>query len=75
MKKTPHVRLLASSSERGDLFTRLVQDLFFTLGYHELRLNVHKTGREIDVEGRHRHESRSVFAECKATEEKIGGRI
>ncbi|WP_321916315.1 NACHT domain-containing protein [Burkholderia cepacia] len=73
MNKNPNLRLLASSIERGDLFTRLVQDLFFALGYHELRLNVHKTGREIDVEGQHRYENRSVFAECKATEERIGG--
>jgi hypothetical protein len=71
---TPSLRLLASSSnQRGDLFTRLVKDLFFALGYDELRLNVHKTGRELDVEGIHRLEPQRLAAECKAHAKKIGG--
>ncbi len=70
----PQVRLLASTNNaRGDLFTRLAKDLFFALGYDDLRLDVHKAGREIDVEGRHRLEPRYVFAECKAHSAKMGG--
>ena len=68
------LRLLAATSNaRGDLFTRLVKDLFFALGYNPLRLNVAKTGREVDLQGRHRFEDRRVLAECKAEARKIGG--
>jgi energy-coupling factor transporter ATP-binding protein EcfA2 len=74
MTDSPPIRLLASrNNERGDLFTRLMKDLFFALGYDELRLNVHKSGRELDVEGKHRFEPRRLVAECKARAAKVGG--
>ena len=38
------IRLLAAeNNERGDLFTRLVKDLFFAQGYDNLRFDVHKS--------------------------------
>ncbi len=59
------LRILASTNNaRGDLFTRLVKDLFFALGYDDLRLDVHKSGREIDIQGMHRLEPRCMAAEC-----------
>ncbi|MDP3182336.1 MAG: NACHT domain-containing protein [Desulfobaccales bacterium] len=68
------LRILASTNNaRGDLFTRLIKDLFFALGYDDLRLNVHKTGRELDIQGQHRIEPRRVVAECKAHTAKMGG--
>ncbi len=68
------LRLLASEDNaRGDLFTRLAKDLFFALAYDDLRLNVHMTGREIDIMGTHRFESRRLVAECKAHADKMGG--
>ena len=68
------LRLLASTNnDRGDLFTRLTSDLFYVLGYDNLRFDVHKTGREIDIEGKHRREPRSVVAECKAHDKPMGG--
>ena len=74
MKNPPAIRLLASTNnERGDLFTRLTKDLFFALGYDHLRLDIHKTGREIDIQGQHRHEMRCVVAECKAHAKPMGG--
>jgi hypothetical protein len=74
MDSSPAIRLLASgNNERGDLFTRLVKDLFFALGYDDLRLDVHKSGREIDIQGKHRFEPRRVIAECKAHQAKMGG--
>lgn len=74
MASKPAIRLLASTNNaRGDLFTRLVKDLFFALGYDELRLDVAKSGREIDLRGCHRFEPRDVIAECKAEQEPIGG--
>jgi Restriction endonuclease/NACHT domain len=74
MNSSANIRLLGkSNNERGDLFTRLTKDLFFALGYDNLRLNVQKSGRELDLIGQHRFESRRVIAECKAHKEKIGG--
>jgi hypothetical protein len=73
----PHqgtVRLLGgTNNEKGDLFTRLAKDLFFSLGYADLKLDVAVAGREIDIQGCHRFEPRYVVAECKAHREKIGG--
>lgn len=68
------IRILESHpNKRGDLFGRLMGDLFLALGYDQVRLNIHKTGREVDLEAVHRTEPRHVIAECKATENKIGG--
>lgn len=74
MKNPSTVRLLASTNnERGDLFTRLTKDLFFSLGYDDLRLDVHKSGRELDLQGAHRFEPRRVVGECKAHAARMGG--
>lgn len=68
------IRVLEKENNKiGDLFARLMQDLFHALGYDSGRLNIQKSGREIDLEALHRTERRKVIAECKATEEKIGG--
>ncbi len=68
------IRLLASTNNAiGDLFTRLCKDLFFALGYEDLRLDIHKAGRELDLQGKHRHEPRCVIAECKAHSSRMGG--
>ncbi|MGA9769093.1 MAG: NACHT domain-containing protein [Blastocatellia bacterium] len=74
MNNTSAIRLLAATNnERGDLFTRLTKDLFFALGYDDLRLDVHKSGRELDIQGKHRFEPRRVVGECKAHAAKMGG--
>jgi len=68
------VRIVAQgSNEQGDLLTRLASDLFFTLGYDNCRLNVHKTGRELDLIATHRYEPRQVVAEFKSGAEPAGG--
>ncbi len=61
------------SNKKGDLFGRLMSDLFHTLGYDEPRLNIHKSGREIDLNSYHRTEPKIAIAECKAHSETIGG--
>ena len=74
MNNPSALRLLApANNERGDLFTRLTKDLFFALGYDDLRLDVHTSGRELDLQGVHRFEPRRVVGECKAHTAKIGG--
>ncbi len=68
------IRILeVDPNKRGDLFARLASDVFFSLGYENLRFNIQKSGRELDVEGVHRAERRRLNAECKATSEKVGG--
>jgi len=68
------IRILErEKNKKGDLFARLMKDLFLTLGYDNPRLNIHKTGREIDIEAEHRTEKRRIIAECKATKDEIGG--
>lgn len=74
MNNSSGIRLLApANNERGDLFTRLMRDLFFALGYDNLRLDVHKSGRELDIQGVHRFEPRRIVGECKAHAAKMGG--
>jgi hypothetical protein len=65
--------LTTDPNEKGDLFGRLVRDVFLTLGYETPRLNISKTGREIDLKASHRVEQRLAIAECKAHRDPIGG--
>lgn len=68
------IRLLEpDSNKRGDLFGRLMQDYFHALGYHNFRLEIPKSGREIDLRGFHRVEDRKAIAECKAVAAPVGG--
>lgn len=68
------IRILEKdTNRRGDLFGRLMADLFVALGYEQPRLNIHKSGRELDLSAIHRLESRRALGECKATADTIGG--
>lgn len=74
MQDTTPIRILEKdNNRRGDLFGRLMADLFVALGYEQPRLNVHKSGRELDLSADHRLEPRRAIGECKATAEPIGG--
>jgi hypothetical protein len=74
MQEATAIRILEKdNNRRGDLFGRLMADLFVALGYEPPRLNVHKSGRELDLSADHSLEPRSAIAECKATAEAIGG--
>jgi len=74
MEDKTEIRILEKdNNRRGDLFGRLMADLFIALGYEQPRLNVHKSGREIDLSADHRLEPRRAIGECKATSEPIGG--
>jgi hypothetical protein len=65
--------LETEKNKKGDLFCRLMSDLFHALGYDEPRFNIHKSGREIDLQAQHRTESKIAIAECKAHNDAIGG--
>lgn len=74
MNSPSSLRLLGTTTnEKGDLFTRLSRDLFFSLGYDNLELDVATSGRELDIQGDHRFEPRRLVAECKAHASTIGG--
>ncbi len=74
VQPTSTIRLLsADNNKKGDLFTRLSDDVFFILGYGELVRDLSQPGREIDVMGTHRTEPRQMCAECKAHQDKMGG--
>src|SRR5580704_43548 len=74
MSNSPSIRILErDNNKRGDLFGRLMEALILALGYEQARMNIHKSGREIDIEATHRTENRRLVAECKATEDPIGG--
>jgi len=60
-------------NKKGDLFSRLIGDLFHALGYGKPRFDVHKSGREIDIEVEHRTKKKIAIAECKAHKATIGG--
>lgn len=65
--------LSRTNEERGELFERSMEDLFFALGYGDCRFSIHKAGRELDVVARHRTEDRVLVAECKAQASPVGG--
>ncbi|MDQ1591540.1 MAG: hypothetical protein QOG71_2167 [Pyrinomonadaceae bacterium] len=74
MLHTTQIRILEQdNNRRGDLFGRLMADLFVALGYEQPRLNIHKSGRELDLTSEHRLERRRAIGECKATADTIGG--
>jgi hypothetical protein len=74
MPDTTSIRILEKDpNRRGDLFGRLMADLFVALGYEQPRMNIHKSGRELDLSADHRLEPRSAIGECKATADTIGG--
>jgi hypothetical protein len=50
-----------------------MSDVFHSLGYDQLRYNIHQTGREVDIMGTHCTENRIIIAECKAETAPIGG--
>jgi hypothetical protein len=75
MSSNPSIRILKDdNNRRGDLFSRLMTDLFLSLGYDNVRLNIARSGREIDIEAEHRLENRRALAECKAVDGKVGGK-
>lgn len=73
MKFRRIIALELTHNKKGDLFCRLMSDLFHALGYDEPRFDVHKSGREIDLQTVHRVENKIAIAECKAHKDTIGG--
>jgi hypothetical protein len=65
-RQSSPIRLLEGDRiRRGDLFARLVSDLFIALGYEPPRINIAKSG-DIDLWAEHRIEARQALAECRS---------
>ena len=60
-------------SRKGDLFTERMTDLIHAIGFEIESINLHRSGRELDILASHRLEKRHALVECKAQDEKIGG--
>ncbi len=67
------ILLEKDKNRKGDLFNRMVYDVFHSLGFGEPRYDVQKTGREIDMLLKHRTERRVAIVESKAWQQKVGG--
>ncbi|MFW3411199.1 hypothetical protein ACN9J3_00525 [Aliarcobacter butzleri] len=53
------------NNKKGDLFSRLIGDLFHALGYGKARFDIHKSGRELDIEVHHRTEKKLQLRNVK----------
>lgn len=58
--------LAAHPNQLGDLLTQLMDRFLQGHGYRIRAVNVHKTGREIDIVAEHRLEPRECRVECKS---------
>lgn len=73
MKIRDIILLEKDTNRKGDLFNRMVYDVFHSLGFGEPRYDVQKSGREIDMLLQHRTEKRVAIVESKAWQQKVGG--
>lgn len=73
MKIRDIILLEKDKNRKGDLFNRMVYDVFHSLGFGEPRYDVQKSGREIDMLLLHRTERRVAIVESKAWQQKVGG--
>lgn len=73
MKIRDIILLEKDTNRKGDLFNRMVYDVFHSLGFGEPHYDVQKSGREIDMVLRHRTERRVAIVESKAWKQKVGG--
>ncbi|MBL7259304.1 NACHT domain-containing protein [Paractinoplanes lichenicola] len=74
MDEIPKIRVVSgNSNEKGDILTRLMGDLFHSLGFVDLQYDLARSGRELDIVGVHEFEEKALRAECKAHTETIGG--
>lgn len=60
-------------NKKGDLFNRMIYEVFHALGFEKPHYNIAKAGREIDMILQHRTENRLAVVESKAQERQIGG--
>lgn len=73
MKIRDIILLEKDINRKGDLFNRMVYDVFHSLGFGEPHYDVQKSGREIDMVLQHRTERRIAIVESKAWKQKVGG--
>lgn len=68
------IKILASNSnEKGDLFEDFTKKILDALGFHNFRIDVHRTSRELDIQASHKVTDEPILCECKAYEEELSG--
>ncbi|WP_433278470.1 NACHT domain-containing protein [Pseudonocardia xinjiangensis] len=60
-------------NRKGDLFTERMSDLIHAIGFEIESVNLHRSGRELDILANHRLEKRRALIECKAQDQRVGG--
>jgi hypothetical protein len=71
MTNTLKIFAVGSNAEKGRSLERHTGALLTTLGYSDLRFNIHKTGEEVDVWARHRISGEALKVQCKAHKDQI----
>jgi tetratricopeptide (TPR) repeat protein len=71
IKMTVEIFAIGSNAEKGRSLERYVGAVLTTLGYRDLRFNIHKTGEEVDVCARHRISGEALKVQCKAHKDQI----
>ncbi len=71
MTNTLKIFAVGSNAEKGRALERHTGALLTTLGYTDLRFNIHKTGEEVDVLARHRISGEALKVQCKAHKDQI----
>ena len=61
-----------SNKEKGDSFEKLMKKALDSAGYEDFLIDIHKTGREIDITAKHKVTGQPIICECKAHEKPIG---
>jgi hypothetical protein len=68
------LKILAKSpNEKGSLFEAVMTEVLECLGFGNLKVNVRRAGRELDILGKHRVTKHPILAKCKAHRKKVGG--
>ncbi len=68
------IKILASNSnEKGKLFEDFIKRILDALGFHNFRIDVHRTGRELDIQANHKVTDEPILCECKAHETRLSG--
>jgi hypothetical protein len=62
---------IGDKHEKGRSLERSVGQLLASLGFKDIRYNIHRTGEEVDVSARHRLLNEPIMAQCKAHQVKI----
>ena len=71
MSSSIEIIAIGDNKEKGRSLERSVGQLLTSLGFKDVRYNIHRTGEEVDVTARHRLSNEPIMAQCKAHQDPI----